>query len=172
MTATTSEEWLQKKSPPSLFQPANTAPPSPPESDSASEHSYNNRSSSSSLTVHSAYHAIKHELTEILRIFSLSTNTWLPIVTEPQLNHLKSHNDHPPDIETCLLLLSIYIITKEPPEGGSLEGIYSVLKSLHSNLHTTNVQAIPVIQCGMLLALYEQGQSLHQVSYMTIGGGC
>ena len=145
------------------------APLSSSESDSASEHSPNNRSSGPILAVHSAYEAVKDELPEILRLFSRSTNTWLPFVTESQLNTFRYQHEATLNIETIVLLLAIYLVTKEPPEDSSLETVYSVLKSTHCNLHSTNAQLIPIIQAGLLIALYEQGQALHRTSYMTIG---
>lgn len=60
-------------------------------------------------------------------------------------------------------------MTKRPIDGGSLHSLYTGLKRFHSNLHTISTQSIPTIQAGMLLAIYEQGQSLHQLSYLTIG---
>lgn len=105
----------------------------------------------------------------ILRVFSLSTNIWLPFLTENEISQLKSLDGSTPEVETIILLLSIYLVTKEPPEGGTLENIYTVVKQCHLSLHTTNGPVGLIIQSGMLLSMYEQGQALHLVSGMTLG---
>ena len=168
--AASPESWDQKKTLPSLFNRSLTAPPSPPDSEKeGSERSYSHRPSEVTWTVYSAYGQIKHELKEILPLFSLTLNTWLPIIPEAQLKHLSTLEESTPDLETSALLLSIYLVTKEPPQDGSLETIYTVVKGVHSTLHTTTAHPVPIIQIGMLLALYEQGQAIHRVAFMTIG---
>jgi hypothetical protein len=119
--------------------------------------------------IYAPYHAVKHELPEIVRLYLATVNTWFPIVAESRQSDLDTRNGSVPDAETCTLLLAIYLVTKQPTDGANLDSLYSGLKRYHSNLHTISTKSIPIIQAGILLAMYEQGQSLHQLSYLTIG---
>lgn len=150
-------------------RPAN-GPPSP-DSDSAADNPFLNSKAISRLTapIYTPFHAIKHEIGEILEVYMQTVNMWLPMITDAQVPHLKNQDGSTPDAETCTLLLAVYLVTKQPSEGTNLDSLYTGLKRFHSDLYTISTQSVPIIQAGMLLAIYEQGQSLHQLSYMTIG---
>lgn len=153
-----------------FFSGPNNGPPSP-DSDSAGDCPvfHNNVVSKLTAPIYTPFHAIKHEIGAVFELYLETLNTWVPIVAESQYTRLSNRDGSTPDAETCTLLLAIYLVTRQPDDGVGLDELYTSLKRFHSNLYTISTQSVPIIQAGMLLAIYEQGQALHQLSYLTIG---
>lgn len=126
-----------------------------------------------SAQLHDTFNALRHELKSTCDHYLESFNTSLPIIIEAELRNHLTNFDRVIDTEIRLLLLSIYLVTKTPgrlPHGGTdVDSLYSFIKPLYADFTSTRSPSIPVIQVGFLIAIYEQGQGLHEAAYLTIG---
>jgi len=71
------------------------------------------------------------------------------------------------------LVLNVYFLSqmyREPlRHHGELEQLYHEAKSMHFFLVSAGRASIELVQAGLLLALYEHSQALHDATYQTIG---
>ena len=122
---------------------------------------------------HDAFNALRYELKATCNNYLDTINTSLPLVIDTELRTHLSNLDQITDTETRLLLLSIYLVTKMPvqfPDGGTdIGSLYAVIKPFYADFNFTRRISIPVIQAGLLIAVYEQGQALDDAAYLTIG---
>lgn len=104
----------------------------------------------------------------ICRRYFQTFHQWLPFMSEEEF-WLHFFSSQPgTDPEFSALLLSIYLIASVPvqddTEGEFGESVYSVAKGFWSRLQSTAQPSICLIQTGLLLATYENGQALEETS--------
>lgn len=120
-----------------------------------------------------AFTALQPELIRTCNLYLETMNASLPILIEAQFRKCVTDLDQVPEIKVRVLLLSIYLVTKiptqEPEEVTDLEALYSVLKPFYLDLTATRRPSLHIIQAGMLIAVYEQGQAKDETAYLTIG---
>jgi len=123
--------------------------------------------------LHDAFNAIRHELKVTCNTYLDTMNVSLPIVIDDQLRSHLNELDQITDTDIRLLLLSVYLVTKMPvkaADGGTdIDSLYAVIKPFYADFNSTRSPSIPIIQAGLLIAVYEQGQGLDEVTYLTIG---
>jgi hypothetical protein len=123
--------------------------------------------------IYTIFNAVRNEIENVCALYLRTTNSWLPIITDVRLHDHLAYLGENPDPEICTLILCIYLVTQAPAhateEGTNLESLYSILKPFHSSLQSMSMPSIPILQAGMLLAVYEQGQALDQLGYLSIG---
>jgi hypothetical protein len=126
-----------------------------------------------SAQLNDTFSAIKPELMCTCNLYLDTINASLPILIADQLRKHVADLDQVFGLELRTLLLSVYLVTKLPdqlPEGGTdLANLYSLVKLFHSNLVTTSRPSIDLIQAGLLIAVYEQGQAQDDEAYLTVG---
>lgn len=97
-------------------------------------------------------------------------HTWFPIISSTDL--LARACRIAPDIQNAILFLSIYLHTDYPDptsDGGAcLASVYGLVKGAWSHFQVSRGYTIPLIQAGLLIAMYEDGQLLEEVSHSTI----
>ena len=126
-----------------------------------------------SAQLHNAFNALRHELKATCNNYLDTINTSLPLVIDTELRTHLRNLDQITDTEIRLLLLSIYLVTKMPvhlPDGRTdIGSLYSVIKPFYADFNSTRKLSIPIIQAGLFIAVYEQGQALDEAAYLTIG---
>lgn len=70
-------------------------------------------------------------------------------------------------------MLAVHLVSqvyREVPRGrDSMDQLYHTTKGFHSILLSTGRSSIEVIQAGLLIAVYEYCQALHDTVYQTLG---
>jgi len=106
------------------------------------------------------------------RYFSL-VHTWYPIISKVEFYDRLSSLQSSPKGDFSVLVLAIHLVSQVyrqiPRENNSLEQLYHTTKGFYSILMSTGRSSIEVIQAGLLLAIYEHHQALHDVIYQTLG---
>jgi hypothetical protein len=120
-----------------------------------------------------AYDTVKPKLISICNQYLDTMNAALPILIDAEFRKYLSDLDSPPEMDVRTLLLSVYLVTKMPtqlPAGGSdLDNLYSALKPFYTHFTSTSRPSISIIQAGILIAIYEQGQAEDETAYLTLG---
>ncbi len=98
-------------------------------------------------------------------------HTWMPFISKKRFYdlHLTSQYRHRPDI--ILLLLALRLITTLPPTNprNARTPLYNATKHFYLEVEGSSVFSVPVLQAGVLLALYEVGHGIYPAAYLTIG---
>ncbi|KAF2441019.1 hypothetical protein P171DRAFT_393830 [Karstenula rhodostoma CBS 690.94] len=99
------------------------------------------------------------------------THPWMPFVSKKRFYDIfmrKTPSAHP---DVALLFLAQKLITT-PPSSSSQSvrtPLYEVTKCYHSHLGGSSVFSVPILQAGILLALYEIGHAIYPAAYLTVG---
>lgn len=100
-------------------------------------------------------------------------HTWYPIIAKEELYDRLSRLRSSPKGDFSLLVLTMHLVSQIdrqiPRERDSLEQLYHTTKSFYSILMSTGRSSIEAIQAGLLLAVYEHHQALHDATYQTLG---
>lgn len=100
-------------------------------------------------------------------------NTWFPILTREELYDQILHQRGSPKGEVAILVLTIHLVSQlyqqVPRERSSLEQLYHTTKGLYFMFMSTGRSSIGLVQAGLLLAIYEHSQALHDATYQTLG---
>lgn len=108
------------------------------------------------------------DIKDICRRYFQTFHRWLSFISEEEFWPYFFSSRSSTDPEFTALLLSIYLIasppTRDSTEEESVEFIYSITKSSWSQLQATSKSSVFLIQAGLLLATYENGQALQEAS--------
>lgn len=103
--------------------------------------------------------------------FFAHIHLWMPFISKKRFyeSYLDPSFQSQPDI--VLLLLSIKLITTLPPTHprNARTPLYYATKHFHLEIEGSSIFSLPVLQAGVLLALYELGHALYPAAYLTIG---
>ncbi|TAQ86141.1 hypothetical protein B7494_g5546 [Chlorociboria aeruginascens] len=106
------------------------------------------------------------------RYFNI-VHRWFPIIVKQEFYDRLACLQSSPKGDFSLLVLTIHLISQiyrqVPRERSSLEQLYYTTKGLYSIYISTGRSSIEVIQAGLLLAVYEHCQALHDATYQTLG---
>jgi hypothetical protein len=106
------------------------------------------------------------------RYFSF-VHTWYPIIAKEELYDRISRLQSSPKADFSLLVLTIHLVSQIyrqiPRERNGLEQLYHTTKGFYYILMSTGRSSIEIIQAGLLLAIYEHFQALHDATYQTLG---
>ena len=116
-----------------------------------------------------------------LSIQSTATNffthihTWMPFISKARFySHHRlpsSFSSFPSRPDIALLVLAIKLITTLPP--GRPEKpqtqLYHVTKHYSVEVESSSVFSLPVLQAGVLIALYELGHAIYPAAYLSVG---
>jgi hypothetical protein len=109
-------------------------------------------------------------ISSLCATYSKTLHTWFPIISSTDLFARACRIA--PDIQNTILFLSIYLhndYTDPTSDGGSyLESVYGLVKGAWSHFQVSHGYTIPLIQAGLLIAMYEDGQLLEEESHSTI----
>jgi hypothetical protein len=77
-----------------------------------------------------------------------------------------------PRADIALLALCIYLITQIPDDASSESmrtSLYAKTKSLYALAESSGILTISIVQCGILISLYELGHGLQPAAYISMG---
>ncbi|KAL2066647.1 hypothetical protein VTL71DRAFT_2719 [Oculimacula yallundae] len=98
---------------------------------------------------------------------------WLPILSKDILfDQILSQRSMPKGDVTILMLMVHLLSQLHQPieiEVGRSEQLYSTAKGLYGYWMSTGKPSIVLVQAGILLAVYEHTQALHDETYLTLG---
>ncbi len=96
---------------------------------------------------------------------------WMPFVSKKRFYeiYLRSSFQFRPDV--VVLLLSLRLITTLPPTSpqNPRTPLYHTAKHFYLEVEGSSSFSIPVLQAGVLLALYELGHAIYPAAYLSIG---
>jgi hypothetical protein len=96
---------------------------------------------------------------------------WMPFISKKRFyeSYLGPSLQSQPDV--VLLLLSIKLITTLPPTQprNARTPLYYAAKHFYLEVEGSSIFSLPVLQAGVLLALYELGHAIYPAAYLTIG---
>ncbi|KAF2704988.1 putative fungal-specific transcription factor [Pleomassaria siparia CBS 279.74] len=99
------------------------------------------------------------------------THAWMPFISKKRFYdiHLKPSYQSRPDV--VLLFLSLKLITTLPPTSprNPRTSLYHAVKHYYLEVEGSSTFSIPVLQAGILLALYELGHAIYPAAYLSIG---
>jgi hypothetical protein len=114
----------------------------------------------------------EHILVSCSRYFSF-IHTWYPIIAKKELYDRLPCIRSSPKGDFSLLVLAIHLVSRIyghiPRERDSLQQLYHTTKGFYSILVSTGRSSIEFVQAGLLLAVYEHFQALHDAAYQTLG---
>lgn len=125
--------------------------------------------------IYAAFKRLRNEVENACTIYLQTMNVWLPVIIDIQLQEqlalVRENPDPKPDI--CALLLCIYLVTQTPAPTGegpaAVQTLYTVLKSFLTTQQFDGHPSISMIQIGLLLAIYEEGNELEEAACQSIG---
>jgi len=98
---------------------------------------------------------------------------WYHIIIEEDFYNRLVNLRSAPMADFSILVFTVYVLSqmyRQPHrQKGDLKQLYQTAKSMHSLLVSTGRGSIELVQSGLLLALFEHTQALHNASFQTIG---
>ncbi|XMA10366.1 hypothetical protein WAI453_003157 [Rhynchosporium graminicola] len=97
---------------------------------------------------------------------------WLPILSKETLfDHILSQHSAPKG-DTAILVLTIHLLSQlyqtMPTKRNEVDQLYHTTKGFYGFWLSTGRLSIELIQAGILLAIYEHSQALHDATYLTL----
>ena len=100
----------------------------------------------------------------------MTLHTWFPIISTTDLLARASQAFY--NIEDMILILSVYLHADHADStsrsGTSLSSVYDLVKEEWSRFQAAHDCSVILIQAGLLIAIYEDGQLLEDISRATI----
>jgi hypothetical protein len=101
-------------------------------------------------------------------------NGWFPIVREADVHEQITLLQQMPNADFAILVLTIHLVshmyedeTTRTKDGREI--FYQTVKRLYSITLSSRTPSIELIQAGILVALFEHCQALHDATYQTLG---
>jgi len=98
---------------------------------------------------------------------------WYPILSKAQMVDGLGVVESSPKAELADLILCVYLMTqtsrRRPGHDERLQQLYHTTKGLHCLLLSTGRESIELVQAGLLVALFENSQGLHNAAYSSVG---
>jgi Fungal specific transcription factor domain/Fungal Zn(2)-Cys(6) binuclear cluster domain len=109
----------------------------------------------------------------IASIFFTTIHRWLPIVSKQGFFAFLLNPITQRQVELSLLTLCMKLCcaapTDEGGDGGTRTALYRTVKRFYNEVEMSGVLSIPVLQAGILIALYELGQAIYPAAYLSVG---
>jgi len=105
--------------------------------------------------------------------YFITVHMWYPILVKEEFYDRLENIKSMPMADFSILVFNIYYlgqIYRQPPrQKEDLKQLHRKAKSLHYLLVSAGRRSITLVQAGLLLALYEHTQALHDDAFQTIG---
>jgi len=94
----------------------------------------------------------------------------MPFISKKRLGDSYLRGSFPSRADIILLLLCIKLITALPPteHKNPRTSLYYIAKHFHLELEGSEMFTLPVLQAGVLLALYEIGHAIYPAAFLSI----
>lgn len=98
-------------------------------------------------------------------------HSWMPFISKKRFYELYLPSPFQSRSDVVLLLLSLKLITTLPPTSprNPRTPLYHAVKHFHLQVEGSSVFSLPVLQAGVLLALYELGHALYPAAFLSVG---
>lgn len=103
--------------------------------------------------------------------FFAHIHSWMPFIAKKRFYDLYLPSPFQSRSDIVLLLLSLKLITTLPPTSprNTRTPLYYAVKHFHLQVEGSNIFSLPVLQAGVLLALYELGHAIYPAAYLSVG---
>jgi hypothetical protein len=101
-----------------------------------------------------------------------TVHAWLPILSKSKFLADVREVWSEPRADIALLVLCIYLITQIPDDSSPdsmRTSLYAKTKSLYALCESAGIVTISLVQCGILISLYELGHGLQATAYISMG---
>jgi hypothetical protein len=111
----------------------------------------------------------------IANAFFPTVHRWFPIVSKRGFFGHLSNPLAKRQTELSLLLLCMKLISTRPAcedscsENGRTGMLYWAAKRYHATVEAAGVLSLPVLQAGILIAMYELGQGVYPAAFLSVG---
>ncbi|KIM97046.1 hypothetical protein OIDMADRAFT_44475 [Oidiodendron maius Zn] len=98
-------------------------------------------------------------------------HSWMPFISKKRFHEFYLRPSFQSRPDAALLLLALKLITTLPPTSprNPRTAMYHATKHFYLEVEGSNHFSIPVLQAGVLLALYELGHAIYPAAYLSIG---
>ena len=103
--------------------------------------------------------------------FFAHIHSWMPFISKKRFYDLYLPSPFQSRSDVVLLLLSLKLITTLPPTNprNPRTPLYYAVKHFHLQVEGSSVFSLPVLQAGVLLALYELGHAIYPAAFLSVG---
>ena len=98
-------------------------------------------------------------------------HSWMPFISKKRFYDLYLPSPFQSRSDVVLLFLSLKLITTLPPTSprNPRTPLYHAVKHFHLQVQDSSVFSLPVLQAGVLLALYELGHGIYPAAFLSVG---
>lgn len=98
-------------------------------------------------------------------------HSWMPFISKKRFYDLHLPSPFQSRSDVVLLLLSLKLITTLPPTSprNPRTPLYHAVKHFYLQVEGSSVFSLPVLQAGVLLALYELGHAIYPAAFLSVG---
>lgn len=95
---------------------------------------------------------------------------WMPIISKMRMRRVLDRPAGNVPADTAFLLSCMKLLLHAPQSGSLPEDLplYRSVKTVSLQLEIAGLQSLPVIQGGVLIAVYEMGHGIHPAAYTTV----
>lgn len=110
---------------------------------------------------------------DVLSAYFRSVQSWLPVIHEKRFRSRITQLRHAPAADTVLLLCCMSLVVPGwedcPDDGGARNQAYYICKYLFSFLQLVQPPSLEMVQCGLLITVFEVGAALSAAASVSIG---
>ena len=98
-------------------------------------------------------------------------HSWMPFISKKRFYDLYLPSPFQSRADVVLLFLSLKLITTLPPTSpqNPRTPLYYTVKHFHLQVQDSSIFSLPVLQAGVLLALYELGHGIYPAAFLSVG---
>lgn len=102
--------------------------------------------------------------------YFFSVSTWMAMTSKRRLYQEVSNSSFGMSIDIALLVLAMKLVNEKlPRDQCPLTDLYAMTKEFYSNVKSTGIGSIRLLQSGILISLYEIGHSIYPEAYLSLG---
>ncbi|KAH8692703.1 putative Zn(II)2Cys6 transcription factor [Talaromyces proteolyticus] len=111
-------------------------------------------------------------LQDVLSVYFFSLQSWLPVIHEKSFRSRVTQLRYAPRADTALLLLCMYVAAQgqgnSPENENAQHEAYYICKYLFSFLQIVQPPSLEMVQCGLLITVFEVGSVLSAAASVSI----
>jgi hypothetical protein len=112
------------------------------------------------------------EFRRVANVYFETVHSWMPILSRSKFLADVKDVWSEPRADIALLALCMYLITQMPDDSSSdsmRTSLYAKTKSFYALAESSGIVSISIVQCGILISLYELGHGLQPTAYISMG---
>lgn len=107
------------------------------------------------------------DIQNMANVYFDSIHTWMPILSRKQFSsNLPSYLSQRKS-ELCLLVICMKLSSSLTTTGKTV--LYRTAKQFYSEVESSGILSVPVLQACVLIAIYEIGHALYPAAFLTVG---